>query len=143
MNQIYCKSSDGEYYNGSYESREEALAEGEQDAYNDNPPETDVTIYTGIQQGIPEVLRKYAERIGEHAIECAEDHAALDIAADDTMIEVPAEKHAELGEVIVKWLEANASFKVWGVTNTLAHPYTTPPEEPGIMNHPSSTAEGA
>jgi hypothetical protein len=127
-NPRYCHSLDGENFEGDYESREQALAYGQQDAYNNHNPGEQVTVYTGVVQSAAEVLRKYAERMGESAIDCAEDYASLDIAADDIIVDVPNDKHAELGRVIVDWLAANATFNRWGVKDIQEHPYTTPPE---------------
>jgi hypothetical protein len=89
-------------------------------------PQTDVR-FTGRQVSVLDVLRS-SQFLGHGVLDLCEQLASDEIASDDAIIEVRDDKVAELAEVVIGWLSANATFKRWGVDAIEHELYTTQPE---------------
>lgn len=120
----YCWSRDGEEFHGYFETREEALDEATADAACDHGPDDVVILYTGEQRHAMHYLRKWEASIAEHLIEQLDEWLIDHIASDDIIVEVEKEKRAELGKLILDWVEKNASFNRWAVDGVQEHEVT-------------------
>jgi hypothetical protein len=123
----YCWSLDGETYHQSHFTRAAALLAGQQEAEETRAPNTSVRVFTGRQVSVIDVLRS-SRFLGSGVLDLCEQLASDEIASDDLIIEVPDGKVAELAEVVLGWLSANATFKRWGVDAIEHDLYTTQPE---------------
>jgi hypothetical protein len=74
-------------------------------------------------------LRKREAFIGEHLIETLDEWLADDIASDSPILTLEKEQYAELGKVILDFLEAKGSFNRYGVTSVQEHKVTIPKDD--------------
>lgn len=127
----YCYSLDGEEFHGDYETRGDALANGEHEArcsgdFDPGP----ATIYTAEVMSAMECLRRqHTASIGERVVEMLNERLCDEISSDDDIIELDAGAQAGLGTAILSYLEAHAKFTRFGVKNTQQHAITIPENE--------------
>jgi hypothetical protein len=125
----FCYSRDGESFQGRFKTREEAISEAEAEVIDDLHPGESSTIYTGEVRRAMHFLRKMEKNAGVHVLENLEQWLADNyIASDDQIIELSTEKTAELGRVIVDFIDANATFRRWGVEEVQEHEFIVPQE---------------
>lgn len=121
----YAYSLNGENYTAADgDTRESALHEGQAEACEEREPGDKVTIYTGVKQTPFDVLRKQAENIGAHLIENLEERAAEEIPADDLIIFTQPCTDAALGNLVIDWIEKNATARYFAVDDVQKHDYT-------------------
>lgn len=130
MNKLtYCWSTDEEEFHGCLATREDALAEAETDGLDDREPGETATVWTAEHRPAIHFLRGREYRIGEYVAEMLDEWLIDDISSDDAIIDLPGDKQAELGKLILDFLEEHASFNRYGVGNTQEHKVVVPPEE--------------
>ena len=125
----YCWSTDEEEFYGDCPSREAALSEAEADGLNDPEPGETATVWTGEIRPALYFLRDREYRIGEQVVEQLDEWLIDDIASEDAIIDLAKDKQAELGKLILDYLEEHASFNRYGISKTQAHQITIPLEE--------------
>ena len=121
----YDYSLNGETFTAADgDTREAAFFEALSEAHDEHDPGDKVTIYTGVKQTPFDVLRKRAENIGAYFIESLEERAAEEIPADDLIIFTQPCTDAALGNLVIDWLEKNATARYFAVDDVQKHDYT-------------------
>ncbi len=114
----YCYSLDGEEYTGPFDTEAVALGEAESMLACDVEPGSTGTAWIGEQVPAHTFLRRAMNAwFVEHLVESVDEALAEYIAADDRIIELAADKHDGLRDVVVAYLTEHATFNRWGVTN--------------------------
>jgi hypothetical protein len=122
MGAQYAWSRNEERYHGEFDTREEALAEGAQDAYDDGAEiGSEVVITTGVSIPASMFLRDAEDHLADCVAERAEEFLCDNIGWDDTIMELSKEATADLGKLIVDFLIENATFNAWGVGEVQEH----------------------
>lgn len=121
----YAYSLNGETFTAADgDTREAAFEEGKSEAHDEHDPGDKVTIYTGVKQTPFDVLRKRAENIGVFFIDILEQCGADEIPAGETIIHTQPDAAVALGNLVIDWLEKNATARYFAVTDLQEHAYT-------------------
>lgn len=122
----YCWSTDGEAYRGDAPTREEALAEATAALGLLEEPGETRTAWTGVQRDAFHFLRKQERSVGERLVEQLDEWLLDDIASEDPIISLDTDRCAELGKVVLDFLQAHASLGAWGVGDVQEHQVIVP-----------------
>lgn len=126
----YCYSLDGERFQESDSStREGAADEARYELLSDCEPGDIVTVYVGEKSSATEILGKDLATVGGETCDRLEEWLAYEIGWDDRIVSLKQEEKAELGKLIVDYIESKSGFKAWGVKNSQEHQVTVPDEE--------------
>lgn len=126
----YCYSLDGERFQESDSfTREGAADEARYELLSDCEPGDIVTVYVGEKSSATEILGKDLENVGGETCDRLEEWLADEIGWDDRIVSLTREEKAELGKLIVDYIESKSGFKAWGVKNSQEHQVTVPDEE--------------
>lgn len=110
----YAYSLDQERYYGEYDTREDALAAGRDDAEGG-------TVWTGEIRFAVDILSKYDEVMGSRVAESADLLLMDDITAEEEIVTLSIDKQRELGKLVIDYLREHADWNAWGVIATQEH----------------------
>lgn len=124
MTNLCYSTNQEDYHSAESKDREGAALEAMDDLIGESEAGEVRTVWVGEVKTAMEFLRERENRIGEDAVEFLENWLVDEIAADDTIIEMPSEKMYWLGKIILDYLAEHAKFNRYGVSNVTEHQIT-------------------
>ena len=122
MTTKFAYSTDGETYHGAFETTEAAQAAA-QEALEDSwyhEPGDEAEYWVG--EVCPATNFLQADKVGEDIAERLEEWLFDDIPDDDgPTIELDEAQHAQLGALVIQYVQAVGGFKRHGITKTVRH----------------------
>jgi hypothetical protein len=106
---MFGYSTNEERYFGRYETREDALsaARTELSLAADDAP---ATVWTGRCVHAREFCKGMERGLGEDIANSIEERQLEEFGADDQMVELSEEQAAELGTLVLDWIEGHGCF---------------------------------
>jgi hypothetical protein len=115
----YCISWDEESFHGSFDSIEEALAEASEERGGPEYFNDAHIVWIGEQR---EPRSFFNERwVGEHIAEHVSEQLFEEVGEAADNFKLTPEQAAELGKLVLDWIETGPKFNCYGVTNITKH----------------------
>ncbi|MEY2875891.1 MAG: hypothetical protein RLZZ373_3262 [Pseudomonadota bacterium] len=128
----FCYSIDGGeiYERADSTTLEGVLAEAGEAVLLDGcgVPGGPFAIWVAIPRTAAQIMRSgYGqEAVGEAVAQQMVEWLSDDIPSDEPLFELPTDQHAELGELVIAYLERVGALNAWGVIGETAHTITVP-----------------
>lgn len=111
----YAYSLDQERYYGEFDSREDALVAGCDNADGGTVWTGEIRLAVDMLNGASEII--LAERI----VESVDLMLMDDISWEEEIVELSSDKQQELGKLVIDYLREHADWNAWGVIATQEH----------------------
>lgn len=108
----YSYSFDEEFFEGSFDSVEDAIAE----AFEDHEDNESVMIGEIVDPSDFKCLS--AKQLGDHCFDDLQDRLGDEVGEASESFELSDIQKEDLGYAILNWVEANGGFRCFGIKNT-------------------------